>query len=266
MGVKISELPTFSSPLTGNELVAIVQDSITRQAPISAYAAPLTGVGGMLARTELSSLSGGWDATRINVAAKCTSWDASAAWCTTYGNAVVNCVESNTTQGQAKVTTVGGTTSTVNIKDIQTTSTPTFASIAIDSTVRSGCINAGYCTTVAAGNSYSSIVGGYYGCACGVGSFVGGGNNNKTTGTYSAVVNGCYNTVDGNNSAILTGTSNTISCAVSGASILSGTGISAACNDTAYTQKLNISEVPTACAGLPVGSIYRTGNDLKIVI
>ena len=140
MGVKISELPTFSSPLTGNELVAIVQDSITRQAPISAYAAPLTGVGGMLARTELSSLSGGWDATRINVAAKCTSWDASAAWCTTYGNAVVSCVQPNTTQGQVKVTTVGGTISTVNIKDIQTTSTPTFASIAIDSTVRSGSL------------------------------------------------------------------------------------------------------------------------------
>jgi len=54
MGVKISELPTFSSPLTGNELVAVVQDSITSQTPLSAFVAPLTGVGGMLAKTELS--------------------------------------------------------------------------------------------------------------------------------------------------------------------------------------------------------------------
>ncbi len=265
MGVKISELPTFSSPLTGNELVAIVQDSITKQTPLTAFAAPLTGVGGMLARTELSSLSGGWDATRIYVSARCTSWDAAATWCSTYGGSVINCVQSGSAQGQVKSTTAAGAATQVAVTGLLSTCTPTFASIAIDTKVQSGCIQAGYCSTVAGGSSYSSIVGGYYGCACGVGSFVGGGNNNKTTGTYSAVVNGCYNTVAGNNSAILTGTSNTISCAISGASILAGTGITAQCNDTAYTQKLNITDIPTSASGLPVGSIYRTGSDLKIV-
>jgi|13_taG_2_1085334.scaffolds.fasta_scaffold00291_8 hypothetical protein len=265
MGVKISELPTFSSPLTGNELVAVVQDSITSQTLLSSFAAPLTGVGGMLARTELSSLSGGWDSTRIYVSANCTSWDNAAAWCTANGCYVINCVEQGTNQGQVKVTTVGGAASTVNARNLQSTSSPTFCGLTVSGTIIASNLNAGYETTVAGGCSYSSIVGGFYGCANGTASFVGGGNYNVTCGDCSAVVNGCYNAVCGDSSSVLAGAKNTIAPSVSASSILAGCCINATASDTAYTQKLIITDVPTSCAGLPVGSIYRSGSDLKIV-
>lgn len=266
MGVKISELPTFSSPLTGNELVAVVQDSITSQTQLSSFAAPLTGVGGMLARTELSTLSGGWDSTRIYVAARCLLWDNAAAWCTANGCSVINCVQSGTAQGTIKSTTVNGTIATIDVTGLKASCSPSFQDINACGTVTASNLKAGYQTNVAGGCSYSSIVGGFYGCAGGTGSFVGGGNNNKALGCYSAVVNGCYNSVCGDNSSILSGTCNTISSTVSASSILAGSDICACLDDTAYTQKLIITDVPTACAGLPVGAIYRSGNDLKVVI
>jgi hypothetical protein len=265
MGVKISELPTFSSPLTGNELVAVVQDSITSQTPLSAFVAPLTGVGGMLARTELSTLSGGWDSTRIYVAARCTSWDTAAAWCTANGCSVINCVSSGAAQGTIKSTTVNGTVATIDVPGLKASCSPSFQNINACGTVTSHNLKGGYQTSVAAGGSYSSIVGGFYGCACGTGSFVGGGNNNKTFGCYSAVVNGSYNSTCGNNSSILAGTCNTISNTVSAAAILAGSGIDACLDDTAYTQRLVITDIPTSSSGLPTGAIYRSGTDLKIV-
>ena len=265
MGVKISELPTFSSPLTGNELVAVVQDSITSQTQLSSFAAPLTGIGGMLARTELSTLSGGWDSTRIYVSANCTSWDNAAAWCTANGCSVINCVQSGAAQGTIKSTTVNGTVATINVTGLHPTCSPSFQDINACGTVTANNFKGGYQTTIAGGCSYSSIVGGFYGCAGGTGSFVGGGNNNKTLGDCSAVVNGCYNIACGDNSSILSGTCNTIASSVSGAAILAGSGISACLDDTAYTQKLVITNVPTSSAGLPTGAIYRSGTDLKIV-
>ena len=42
-------------------------------------------------------------------------------------------------------------------------------------------------------------------------------------------------------------------------------GINACLDDTAYTQKLVITDIPTSTSGLPVGAIYRSGTDLKIV-
>ena len=265
MGVKISELPTFSSPLTGNELVAVVQDSITSQTQLSSFAAPLTGVGGMLARTELSTLSGGWDSTRIYVSARCVLWDNAAAWCSANGCSVINCVQSGTAQGTIKSTTVNGTVATIDVPGLCSTGSPCFQTINASGTVTASNLKAGYQTTVAGGCSYSSILGGFYGSACGTGSFVGGGNNNKTFGCYSAVVNGCYNSSCGDNSSILSGTCNTISSTVSASSILAGSGINACQDDTAYTQKLVITDVPTSSSGLPVGAIYRSGADLKIV-
>jgi len=265
MGVKISELPTFSSPLTGNELVAVVQDSITSQTPLTAFVAPLTGIGGMLARTELSTLSGGWDATRINVSANSTSWDAAAAWCTANGCYVLNCISSGAAQGTIKSTTVNGTVATVDVTGLKASCSPSFQDINACGTVSSSNIKSGYQTTVAGGCSYSSIVGGFYGCACGTGSFVGGGNNNKTFACYSAVVNGSYNSACGDNSSILAGTCNTISDTVSAAAILAGSGINACLDDTAFTQRLVITDIPTSSSGLPTGAIYRTGSDLKIV-
>ena len=265
MGVKISELPTFSSPLTGNELVAVVQDSITSQTQLSSFAAPLTGVGGMLARTELSTLSGGWDSTRIYVAARCVLWDNAAAWCTANGCSVINCVQSGTDQGTIKSTTVNGTVATIDVPGLCATGSPSFQTINASGTVTASNLKAGYQTTVAGGCSYSSIVGGFYGCACGTGSFVGGGNYNNTFGDCSAVVNGCYNAVCGDSSSVLAGARNTIAPSVSASSILAGCCINASVSDTAYTQKLIITDVPTTCAGLPVGAIYRSGSDLKIV-
>ena len=265
MGVKISELPTFSSPLTGNELVAVVQDSITSQTQLSSFAAPLTGVGGMLARTELSTLSGGWDSTRIYVAARCTLWDNAAAWCSANGCYVLNCISSGAVQGTIKSTSVNGTVSTIEVTGLYPTCSPSFQNINACGTVTSSNIKSGYQTTVAGGCSYSSIVGGFYGCACGTGSFVGGGNNNKTFGCYSAVVNGSYNTTCGDNSSILSGICNTISNTVSAAAILAGSGINACLDDTAYTQRLVITDIPTSSTGLPTGAVYRSGTCLKIV-
>jgi len=265
MGVKISELPTFSSPLTGNELVAVVQDSITSQTQLSSFAAPLTGVGGMLARTELSTLSGGWDSTRIYVSARCVLWDNAAAWCTANGCSVINCVQSGAAQGTIKSTTVNGTVATVDVTGLKASCSPSFQDINACGTISSSNIKSGYQTTVAGGCSYSSIVGGFYGCANGTASFVGGGNNNQTCGDCSAVVNGCYNAVCGDSSSVLAGAKNTIAPSVSASSILAGCCINATVSDTAYTQKLVITDVPTGCAGLPVGAIYRSGSDLKIV-
>ena len=265
MGVKISELPTFSSPLTGNELVAVVQDSITSQTPLSSFAVPLTGVGGMLARTELSTLSGGWESTRQTVSTNCTSWSAAAAWCTANGCYVLNCISSGASQGTIRSTNVNGTVATIEVTGLHPTCSPGFQDINACGTVSSSNIKSGYQTTVAGGCSYSSIVGGFYGCACGTGSFVGGGNNNKTFACYSAVVNGCCNSACGDNSSILAGTCNTISNTVSAAAILAGSGINACLDDTAFTQRLVITDIPTSSSGLPTGAVYRSGTDLKIV-
>ena len=62
--VKITDLPQFTGPLVGTEVIPIVQSQITRQAPLNSITNFLSsGNDGLLPSSELQSISGNWQST-----------------------------------------------------------------------------------------------------------------------------------------------------------------------------------------------------------
>jgi hypothetical protein len=169
------------------------------------------------------------------------------------------------------------------------------------SIIAGGCCNIANsgCSTIGGGisnsalNDYASVVGGHDNSASGNYSFVGGGYNNissnnssiigggrfnQASGAYttigggsgnlaslcgSTVAGGYYNYATGLMSAILGGEYNNIngySC-----SMIVGSNLTADRACTTFVNNLSIKNIPTSSAGLPSGSIWRSGSAVCIV-
>jgi hypothetical protein len=125
--------------------------------------------------------------------------------------------------------------------------------------------------TVAGGSfngasGYESVVAGGGGnTATGAGSIIGGGEGNATIGIYSTIGGGLLNTARALNSGILGGESNIVRVQDNDSFII-GSNITTNASNTTFVNQLNITQIPTSATGLPVGAVWRDGENLKIVI
>lgn len=95
---------------------------------------------------------------------------------------------------------------------------------------------------------------------------------NEVSGEAAAAIGGTANAANADNSAILGGVSNLIEPTATNSVILGGSTMYATDPDTAYVPNLNIAFITehadnaaAITAGLSVGTVYRTGDLLKIV-
>lgn len=99
-------------------------------------------------------------------------------------------------------------------------------------------------------------------------SVISGGELNSVCGTFSefsVISGGRLNTVSSAYGSIVGGCSNTISSGLTGASII-GIGITASAACTLHVNCLSIVNIPGSSASLPVGMLYRDGENIKIKI
>jgi hypothetical protein len=92
---------------------------------------------------------------------------------------------------------------------------------------------------------------------------IGGGNANIASGYRSVIGGGYLNRSRTNNSAILGGQRNDTSTFDD--VMIVGSCITADRACTLFANNLSIKNIPTSAAGLPSGSVYRTGSALCIV-
>mgnify|MGYP002682458153 CR=1 FL=1 len=109
----------------------------------------------------------------------------------------------------------------------------------------------------------STVGGGYGNTASGYRATVGGGSTNNASGSYATVGGGQNNTASGANSAILGGITNNTN-ALANAMIV-GSNITASLANALHCNRLVITQIPVASAGLPSGAIWSNGGTLKVV-
>jgi len=127
----------------------------------------------------------------------------------------------------------------------------------------------------------STISGGYYNVASGETATVGGGECNQANCNYSTVSGGycnlsngsrttigggVCNTASGEYSGILGGRNNIVTGLTNGESFIVGANITANRPCTTFMNNISIMDIPTSAAGLPSGSVWRSGATLQIVI
>mgnify|MGYP002681482238 CR=1 FL=1 len=122
-------------------------------------------------------------------------------------------------------------------------------------------VGGGYQNT--ASGDYSTVGGGSSNNATGVKATIGGGLQNAASGDYSTVGGGKNNTASGANSAILGGITNNTN-ALANAMIV-GSNITASLANALHCNRLVITQIPVASAGLPSGAIWSNGGTLKVV-
>ncbi len=89
------------------------------------------------------------------------------------------------------------------------------------------------------------------------------GNSNTASGESATVGGGYGNTADGENSAILGGTTNDTNELAS--AMIVGSNITASLANALHCNKLVVTQIPVASAGLPSGTVWSDGGTLKIV-
>jgi hypothetical protein len=92
---------------------------------------------------------------------------------------------------------------------------------------------------------------------------IGGGIGNTASGNYATVGGGNSNTADGENSAILGGTTNDTNELAN--AMIVGSNITASLANALHCNKLVVTQIPVASAGLPSGTVWSDGGTLKII-
>ena len=114
-----------------------------------------------------------------------------------------------------------------------------------------------------ASGSDTTVGGGYSNTASGHRATVGGGNSNTASGQNATVGGGYSNTADGEDSAILGGTTNDTNGLAS--AMIVGSNITASLAHALHCNKLVVTQIPVASAGLPSGTVWSDGGTLKII-
>ena len=109
----------------------------------------------------------------------------------------------------------------------------------------------------------ATVGGGYSNTASGHRATVGGGNSNTASSNYATVGGGLTNIADGLNSAILGGTTNDTNELAS--AMIVGSNITASLANALHCNRLVITQIPVASAGLPSGAVWSDSGTLKIV-
>jgi hypothetical protein len=122
-------------------------------------------------------------------------------------------------------------------------------------------IGGGYNNTASARRA--AIGGGRINTASANYSTVGGGSSNIASGSRSTVSGGENNTASSYHSSISGGQSNNTSTFDN--SHIIGSSITSDRADTTFVENLSIKSIPTASAGLPVGSVWSNAGVLNII-
>jgi len=89
------------------------------------------------------------------------------------------------------------------------------------------------------------------------------GRNKEASGSSAVVGGGNSNTADGENSAILGGTTNDTNELAS--AMIVGSNITASLANALHCNKLVVTQIPVASAGLPSGTVWSDSGTLKII-
>jgi hypothetical protein len=122
-------------------------------------------------------------------------------------------------------------------------------------------VGGGYSNT--ASGLRATIGGGYNNAASDSSATVGGGNSNTASGSNATVGGGISNIADGENSAILGGTTNDTNELAN--AMIVGSNITASLANALHCNKLVVTQIPVASAGLPSGTVWSDGGTLKII-
>jgi hypothetical protein len=129
----------------------------------------------------------------------------------------------------------------------------------MDATIGGGSrniISSGVNESTICGGLENTITGGYA-------VSIGGGIGNTASGNYATVGGGSTNIADGLNSAILGGTTNDTNEYAN--AMIVGSNITASLANALHCNRLVITQIPVASAGLPSGAVWSDSGTLKIV-
>lgn len=172
-GIKISDLPAATTPLSGDEQIALVQNSCTKVATVDDICGALSD--DFVTKTTYASTSGVYTTVNSN----------SATWDSVYSSYQTNSADF------AQIDQDNTFTGTQNFRQIAAG----YCATATDYSASVG----GYYNDATGGGS--SVAGGYNNDACSSYSFIGGGENNAVAGTHcgAAIIGGsCVTSVSGN--------------------------------------------------------------------
>lgn len=129
----------------------------------------------------------------------------------------------------------------------------------IDATIGGGSRN-----IISSGVNESTICGGLENTITdGYAVSIGGGITNTASGNYATVGGGSMNIADGLNSAILGGERNDTNEYAN--AMIVGSNITASLANALHCNRLVITQIPVASAGLPSGAVWSDSGTLKIV-
>lgn len=225
-GIKISDLPTATTPLAGTEQFALVQSSCTKVATVCDIGSVLGD--SFVSKSLYASTSGSYTTVQANSA----TWDGVYSSYQSTSASFAQVDQSNTFTCTQTFDTVCGTK-----------------------------ISIGYCNTCS--GAYASTVGGYFNDANGGGSTVAGGRNNDTSALFSFIGGGDDNNINvtGCLGAIVGGDCNQLSHTNS--VIAGGTCVTSVSANMLHTQSLFIKSLPTSDPGVP-GVVWNSGGCLMI--
>ena len=115
-------------------------------------------------------------------------------------------------------------------------------------------------STATGGNAFAA---GTNNEASGQRAVVGGGNSNTASGSGATVGGGYNNTASADLSAILGGNGSNTGTFVG--AMIAGSGITASLANALHCNKLVVTQIPVASAGLPSGTVWSDGGTLKII-
>jgi len=225
-GIKISDLPSATTPLGGTEQVALVQSSCTKKTTIDDIATAVSG--DFVTNSIYASTSGVYT----------TVQSTSATWSGVYSS------YQSTSADFAQID-----------------QNNTFACTQTFNTVVTEKLRGGFCPTTC--GAYAGVLGGYYNDATGGGSAVAGGNNNDTCANFSFIGGGDDNSITcaGTEGAIVGGNCNVLQHTRS--AIAGGTCVTSVSGCMLHAQSLYLKNLPTSNPGVP-GVVWRDGGTLCI--
>jgi len=225
-GIKISDLPTATTPLAGTEQFALVQSSCTKVATVCDIGDVLSD--SYVAKSLYATTSGSYTTVQSN----------SATWDSVYSSY-----------------------QTTSADFAQVDQSNTFTCIQTFATLSGEKADIGFRTTSC--GPYASTIGGYYNDASGGGSTVAGGNNNDTCGTFSFIGGGDDNviTTAGCIGAIIGGECNYLKHV--GSAIAGGTCVTSVSANMLHAQSLYLKTLPTSDPGV-AGVVWNNGGCLMI--